>query len=119
MSVLSDPYGTFMESKSHSGDGAELPGKAAMVGASALPDQGVVLRAGRFLFLLLVLRLRSGARRAFSRSPPQDRGLFSTATGNSRKTSAQCSGEDGLTYIPVPNSKPATLFTRGTMERYQ
>ena len=33
--------------------------------------------------------------------------------------SAHDSGSEALTYIPVPNSKPARLLIRGTIEMYQ
>jgi hypothetical protein len=45
--------------------------------------------------------------------------LQPAGTPNSRNACAQDSGDDGLIYIPVPSSKPALLFTRGTMEMYQ
>jgi hypothetical protein len=33
--------------------------------------------------------------------------------------SAHDSGQEGLTYMPVPSSKPARLLIRGTIEMYQ
>jgi hypothetical protein len=33
--------------------------------------------------------------------------------------SAHDSGSEALTYMPVPNSKPARLLIRGTIEMYQ
>jgi hypothetical protein len=45
--------------------------------------------------------------------------LQPAGTPNSRNACAQDSGDDGLIYIPVPSSKPAVVFTRGTMEMYQ
>ena len=44
--------------------------------------------------------------------------LQPAGTPNSRNACAQDSGDDGLIYIPVPSSKPALLFTRGTMEMH-
>ena len=38
---------------------------------------------------------------------------------NMRNARAHSSGDEGLTYLPVPSLRQVNFFTRGTMETYQ